>query len=97
MAQNQEYTVDPTRLVSPGPTAADAEEISLRPKTLEDYIGQDKVKSNLRIYLRAAQQRGEPMDHILLYGPARPWQNNAGRHCRTGDGGADPHHLRPGD
>ena len=69
MAQNQEYTVDPTRLVSPGPTAADAEEISLRPKTLEDYIGQDKVKSNLRIYLRAAQQRGEPMDHILLYGP----------------------------
>ena len=41
----------------------------LRPKTLDDYIGQEKAKNNLRIYLRAAQQRGEPMDHILLYGP----------------------------
>ena len=69
MAQNQEYTVDPTRLVSPDPGPADAEENSLRPKTLDDYVGQDKVKGNLRIYLRAAQQRGEPMDHILLYGP----------------------------
>ena len=69
MAQNQEYTVDPTRLVSPDPTPADGEENSLRPKTLDDYVGQDKVKANLRIYLRAAQQRGEPMDHILLYGP----------------------------
>ena len=50
-------------------TPADAEEVSLRPKTLDDYIGQEKVKGNLRIYLRAAQQRGEAMDHILLYGP----------------------------
>ena len=69
MAQNQEYTVDPSRLVSPDMGPADAEENSLRPKTLDDYVGQDKVKGNLRIYLRAAQQRGEPMDHILLYGP----------------------------
>ena len=69
MAQNQEYTVDPTRLVSPDPGPADGEENSLRPKTLDDYVGQGKVKGNLRIYLRAAQQRGEPMDHILLYGP----------------------------
>ena len=66
---NQEFTVDPSRLVSPDMSAADAEEVSLRPKTLDDYVGQDKVKANLRIYLRAAQQRGEPMDHILLYGP----------------------------
>ena len=66
---NQEYTVDPTRLVTPDATEADTEEVSLRPKTLEDYIGQEKVKSNLSIYLRAAQRRGEPMDHILLYGP----------------------------
>ena len=66
---NQEYTVDPTRLVSPDVTPADAEEVSLRPKTLEDYIGQEKVKANLSVYLRAAQRRGEPMDHVLLYGP----------------------------
>ena len=70
MSQNTEYTVDPSRLVSPDAAPADAaEEISLRPKTLDDYIGQEKAKNNLRIYLRAAQQRGEPMDHILLYGP----------------------------
>ena len=61
--------VDPTRLVSPDAMPADAEEISLRPKTLDDYVGQEKAKGNLRVYLRAAQQRGEPMDHILLYGP----------------------------
>ncbi len=66
---NQEYTVDPSRLVSPDSTPSDAEEINLRPKTLDDYVGQEKAKGNLRIYLRAAQQRGEPMDHILLYGP----------------------------
>ena len=66
---NQEYTVDPSRLVSPDACSADAEEVSLRPKTLDDYVGQEKAKGNLRVYLRAAQQRGEPMDHILLYGP----------------------------
>ena len=66
---NQEFTVDPSRLVSPDASPADAEENSLRPKTLEDYVGQTKAKGNLRVYLRAAQQRGEPMDHVLLYGP----------------------------
>ncbi|MGN1127167.1 MAG: Holliday junction branch migration DNA helicase RuvB, partial [Ruminococcus sp.] len=41
----------------------------LRPKTLEDYIGQDKVKENLKVYIEAAMQRQEPLDHVLLYGP----------------------------
>lgn len=41
----------------------------LRPQQLTDYIGQAKVKENLRIAMRAAHQRGEPMDHVLLYGP----------------------------
>ena len=66
---NTEYTVDPGRLVSPDAAPQDAEEVSLRPKTLDDYVGQEKAKANLRIYLRAAQQRGEPLDQILLYGP----------------------------
>lgn len=44
-------------------------EFSLRPKTLGEYIGQDKVKENLSIYIEAARQRGEPLDHVLLYGP----------------------------
>ena len=42
---------------------------SLRPHRLNEYIGQDKVKENLRIALAAAQLRGEPLDHVLLYGP----------------------------
>jgi Holliday junction DNA helicase RuvB len=42
---------------------------SLRPRRLAEYIGQEKVKDNLRIAIAAAQQRGDPLDHILLYGP----------------------------
>ena len=44
-------------------------ELSLRPKTLDEYIGQDKVKENMKIYIEAAKKRGEPLDHVLLYGP----------------------------
>lgn len=44
-------------------------EVSLRPKTLAEYIGQDKVKENLSIYIQAAKNRGDSLDHILLYGP----------------------------
>ena len=44
-------------------------ENSLRPKTLDEYIGQTKVKENLRVYIEAAKKRGEPLDHVLLYGP----------------------------
>ena len=42
---------------------------SLRPKRLEDYQGQERVKENLDIAIKAAKSRGEPLDHILLYGP----------------------------
>ena len=42
---------------------------SLRPKTLDDYIGQEKAKENLKIYMEAAKMRGESLDHVLLYGP----------------------------
>ena len=44
-------------------------EKSLRPKTLEEYIGQKKAKENLRIYIEAAKNRGESLDHVLFYGP----------------------------
>lgn len=58
------------RIVSPDFNAADeALELSLRPKTLHDYIGQEKVKENLKIYIEAAKARGEQLDHVLLYGP----------------------------
>ena len=44
-------------------------ESTLRPKMLADYIGQSKVKENLKVYIEAAKQRGEPLDHVLLFGP----------------------------
>jgi len=44
-------------------------ENNLRPKTLNDYIGQEQVKSNLRVYIESAKMRGEALDHVLLYGP----------------------------
>ena len=44
-------------------------ELSLRPQTFADYIGQDRMKRNLRLAIEAAKKRGEPVDHILLYGP----------------------------
>lgn len=44
-------------------------EVSLRPKTLTDYIGQEQVKQNLAVYIEAARRRSEPLDHVLLYGP----------------------------
>lgn len=45
-------------------------ENSLRPSTMDDYVGQDKVKANLEVYIQAAKKRGEALDHVLLYGPA---------------------------
>ena len=42
---------------------------SLRPQTLDDYIGQSKVKDNLRIYIEAAKRRNDALDHVLFYGP----------------------------
>ncbi len=58
------------RIVSPDYSFTEDEaELSLRPKTLDEYIGQDKAKDNLRIYITAAKQRKESLDHCLLYGP----------------------------
>ncbi len=58
------------RLVSPAESDEDyVLEKGLRPQTLQEYIGQDKVKENLAIYIEAAKRREEALDHVLLYGP----------------------------
>jgi Holliday junction DNA helicase RuvB len=44
-------------------------EISLRPRSLQDYVGQEKIKANLSIFVEAARKRAEALDHLLLYGP----------------------------
>lgn len=60
----------PKRMIETGFTQEDAViEFSLRPQTLKEYIGQEKAKESLQIYMDAAKQRGESLDHVLLYGP----------------------------
>lgn len=57
-------------LISPTAQPADSSiELSLRPQRLADYVGQDQVKANLEIFLQAASQRGQALEHVLLYGP----------------------------
>ncbi len=58
------------RIVEPEYNEADTDiEYSLRPKVLSEYIGQEKVKENMKVYIEAAKKRGECLDHVLLYGP----------------------------
>jgi len=57
------------RIVNPKPQASDQIDQALRPRTLNDLIGQDTVKENLEILIAAAHKRGEPVDHVLFHGP----------------------------
>lgn len=58
------------RVIDPEITIEDVDvETTLRPRTMDEYIGQSKVKENLKIFIEAAKQRREPLDHVLLYGP----------------------------
>ena len=57
------------RIITPQEIFEDGNTLSLRPQSLEEYIGQDKVKERLNIFIKAAQNRNEALDHVLLYGP----------------------------
>src|SRR5574342_1386544 len=59
-----------SRLITPQSTDDDIlVETTLRPRSLNDYVGQEKAKGNLRVFIDAARKRGEALDHVLLYGP----------------------------
>ena len=64
-----EQDCEEDRLILSTRTEFDEVENILRPKSMEGYVGQEKVKSNLAVYMQAAKLRGEPLDHALLYGP----------------------------
>jgi len=57
------------RIINPQPKPDDRLDQTLRPRTLQELIGQDQIKENLAILIAAARQRGEPLDHVLFYGP----------------------------
>jgi Holliday junction DNA helicase RuvB len=57
------------RIVSPDLIKEEKDELNLRPSSLDEYIGQEKIKQNLHIFITAAKQRKEALDHVLLYGP----------------------------
>lgn len=57
------------RIVTEEELVEDKFDVNIRPSTLEDYIGQEDVKSNLKVFIEAAKMRGEVLDHVLLYGP----------------------------
>ncbi len=72
MSEYEEFSTEDfdERLLGAEYTEEDSDsEPSLRPQTLNDYIGQDKAKENLKVYIDAAKFRGDPLDHTLLYGP----------------------------
>jgi len=61
--------MDEERLIEPKAVGEDIDETSLRPRRLDEYIGQTKVKENLKVFIEAAKRRKEALDHVLLYGP----------------------------
>ena len=67
MFENEDYGEE--SLLVGTKTEYDVEENVLRPKSMRDYVGQQKVKENLSVYIAAAKARGEALDHVLLYGP----------------------------
>ena len=59
---------DPARITSPERTSEDAD-AALRPRTLDEFVGQQGARDNLRVFVNAAKSRGEPLDHVLFFGP----------------------------
>ena len=62
------------------------EEGSLRPRTLTEYVGQERVKESLAVFIEAARKRGEALDHVLLSGPPGSRKDDPGLHPVPGDG-----------
>ena len=95
MIEKGDFDID--RIVTPKETQAETTddfEVSLRPKTLDEYIGQEKVKENLKIYIQAAKNRGDSLDHVLLLRPSWSGQDHSFCHNRSRDGSEHQDNLR---
>ena len=87
---------------APGSIAAehgeqDAAEASLRPQTLDEFVGQRQLRDNLRVFIDAARSRGEALDHVLFCGPPGLGKTTLGADRRPRTGGRLPRDLGPGD
>jgi len=58
-----------SRLIAPDQQAPEIQDFALRPKRLDDYVGQQKVRDNLSVFIKAANRRQESLDHTLIFGP----------------------------
>lgn len=88
--------IEADRLVSADSSGfEEAADRAIRPKLLQEYVGQPHVRSQMEIFIQAAKLRGDALDHLLIFGPpglGKP----PGKHRRQRDGREPAHHLRPG-
>jgi len=68
----------PERIISAAFSTEDQEEVNLRPRSLKDFIGQDSLRESIGVFIQAARNRREALDHVLLLGPPGTWQNYPG-------------------
>src|SRR5215469_1632819 len=69
LPQREEEDAASARTVSPARHEEDAAEVSLRPQSLDEFVGQQASRENLAVFIQAARTRGEALDHVLLHGP----------------------------
>ena len=67
----QDVTIqfEPNRMVAPENQPGDQQDLSLRPRQLKDYVGQEQIRKNLEVFIAAARKRNHALDHVLLSGP----------------------------
>lgn len=85
---------EPDRLIS-GERHIEDVDAALRPKSLSEFIGQEKARDNLAVFIKAAKARGDALDHLLFFWPFRPWQDNIGANYRPRNGSEFSRNLRP--